>query len=58
MEIPYYKRLHEGAVATSEACFGVVTEGVLPLGHRQKRHSSKTPPHQSCFFKDLSLTSS
>ena len=28
MEIPYYKRLHEGAVATSEACFGVVTEGV------------------------------
>lgn len=58
MEIPYYKRLLGGAVATPEACFGVVTEGVLPLGHRQKRRSLKSPPHQSCFFKDLSLTSS
>ena len=32
MEIPYCKRLLGGAVATSEACFGVVTEGVLPTG--------------------------
>lgn len=58
MEIPYYKRLLGGAVATPEACFGVVTEGVLPLRLHQKRRSSTMPPHQSCFFKDLSLTSS
>ena len=51
MEIPYYKRLHEGAVATPEACFGVVTEGVLPRRLRQKRRSSTMPLTSPAFSK-------
>ena len=51
MEIPYYKRLLGGAVATPGACFGVVTEGVLPLGHRQKRRSSTMPLTSPAFSK-------